>query len=404
MDTLRRLYMIVVQNIRKAREKLPKKEEEPHSFKINDMVLVKDPDAAVFEPRYQPNFRVTAIYGNNRIEVQDERGHKSVRRSAHMKYIAPSEKAIQQLPSEQVVKNYGRSTKLLLAPKDIPNLHFNVRDTDEKGDLSEKTEVMEITDVNTGGMTPLNSDFREHSRNSLESAAGEELELASEQRSVKQALDSKPHSNASEYREHSQKSWNSGKPTDVETPRKLVKRTFSRDTHLQHSGFSKHSQNSRIKQARIVTVSAEDTKCPAANSDFPKDSQNSLSSGERERDNREPKVSPDNSHARCLVMASEFRELSPNSRVKTEGSGGRQKKHHIRPVCSGEPSEYSRDSLGVGNNVSVPSFSWFKSMSQIVGLTATWQDKVEGNPTAAGTASNAKVNTNPVHTEFNFFL
>ena len=43
-------------------------------------------------------------------------------------------------------------------------------------------------------------------------------------------------------------------------------------------------------------------------------------------------------------------------------------------------------------------------MSEIVGLTATWQDKVEGNPMGAGTASNAKVNTNPVHTEFNFFL
>ena len=55
-----------------------------------------------------------------------------------------------------------------------------------------------------------------------------------------------------------------------------------------------------------MTVSAEDTKCPAANSDFPKDSQNSLSSGKRERDNGEPKVSSGNSHARCLVMASEF--------------------------------------------------------------------------------------------------
>ena len=129
-----------------------------------------------------------------------------------------------------------------------------------------------------------------------------------------------------------------------------------------------------------VTVSAEDIKCPAANSDFPKDSQNSLSSGKRERDNGEPKVSFGNSHAQCWVMASEFRELSPNSWVKTEGSGGRQKEHHIRPVCSGEPSKYSRDSLGVGNNVSVPSFSWFKSMSQIVDLTATWQGKVEGNP------------------------
>ena len=77
MDTLRRLYTIVVQNIRKAREKLPKKEDEPHNFKVNNMVLVKDPDAAVFEPRYQPNFRVTAIFGNNRIEVQDEHADTS---------------------------------------------------------------------------------------------------------------------------------------------------------------------------------------------------------------------------------------------------------------------------------------------------------------------------------------
>ena len=215
--------MIVVQNIRKAREKLPKKEEEPHSFKINDMVLVKDPDAAVFKPRYQPNFRVTAIYSNNRIEVQDERGHKSVRRSAHVKYIAPSEKVIQQLPSEQVVKNYGRSSKLLLAEKDIPDLHFDVKDRKEKCDLLEKTEVMEITEVNTGGMTPLNSDFQEHSRNLLESAVGEAQELVSEQKSVKQALESELHSNASEYREHSQKSRSSKKPTDVEPLRKLVK-------------------------------------------------------------------------------------------------------------------------------------------------------------------------------------
>ena len=177
MDTLRRLYMVVVQNIHKAREKLPKKEEEPHNFKVNDMVLVKDPDAAVFEPRYQPNFRVTAIFGNNRIEVQDERGHKSIRRSAHVKYIAPSEKIIQQLPSEQVLKN-GRSTKLLLAPKDIPDLQFDAAERKEEDDSPERTDVIEIMDVNTEDSVtaPQNSDFQEHSRNSLESAAGEAQE------------------------------------------------------------------------------------------------------------------------------------------------------------------------------------------------------------------------------------
>ena len=149
MDTLRRLYMIVVQNIRKAREKLPKKEDEPHNFKVNDMVLVKNPDAAVFEPRYQPNFRVTTVFGNNRIEVQDERGHKSIRRSAHVKYIEPSEKVVKQLPSEHVLKNYGRSSKLLLAEKDTPDLHFDATETKEKSKPLERADVMEIMDVDT---------------------------------------------------------------------------------------------------------------------------------------------------------------------------------------------------------------------------------------------------------------
>ena len=408
MDMLRRLYMVVVQNIRKAREKLPKKEEEPHNFKVNDMVLVKDPDAAVFEPRYQPNFRVTAIFGNNRIEVQDERGHKSIRRSAHVKYIAPSEKVIQQLPSEQVLKNYGRSTKLLLAPKDVPDLQFDAAERKEKDDSPERIDVIEIMDVNTEDSVtaPQNSDFREHSRNSLESAVGEAQERVSEQRSVKQALDPELHSNASEYREHSQKSRNSEKSTNVETSGNIVHQTLERCVHPGDNESREHSQNSRIKHAGIVEVTVGDqiTEHPVASSDFPEDSQNSLPSDERKMDNGEAKVSVGDRDGQCSVAVSEFRELSPNSRVVTEGSGGRQKKHHTRPVCIGEPSEYSCDSLGVGNNVSVPSFSWFKSMSQIVGLTATWQDKVEGNPTGAGTASNAKINTNPVHTEFNFFL
>ena len=188
-----------------------------------------------------------------------------------------------------------------------------------------------------------------------------------------------------------------------EMPGKLAKRTFSRDSHLQHSDFPEHSQNSQIKQV-VVTVNAKDTKLSAISSDFPENSQNSLPSKEREMDNGEANVSFGDRDGQCLTMVSKFRELSLNSRVETEASECRQKKQHTRPVCVGEPSEYSRDLLGVGNNVSVPSFSWLKSMSQIVGLTATWQDKVEGKPMGANAASNAKVNISPVHTEFNFFL
>ena len=155
-----------------------------------------------------------------------------------------------------------------------------------------------------------------------------------------------------------------------------------------------------------MTVSAEDNKCPAVSSNFLKHSQNSLSSGEPELDKGKANVSSRERNGQCLAMVSEFRELSPNSRVETKCSEDKENEQHTKSVCISEPSEYSRDSLGgVGSNVSVPSFSWFKSMSQIVGLTATWQqDKVVGNPTGANTAGNAKANSDPVHTEFSFFL
>ena len=189
---------------------------------------------------------VTAIFGNNRIEIQDEHGHKSIRRSAHVKYIEPSKKVIKQLPSEQILKNYGRSSKLLLAAKDIPILQFKAAEKEEKGDSSERTEVLEITDVDTNGSvtTPQNSDFREHSKNSLKSAAGEAQEQVSEQRGMKKTMDPELHSKTSEYREHSQKSWSSEKATDEETSRNIVHQTLDRCVHPGDSENLEHSQNS----------------------------------------------------------------------------------------------------------------------------------------------------------------
>ena len=279
-----------------------------------------------------------------------------------MKYIEPSEKVEKQLPSKEVIKNYGRSAKLLLAPRDIPDLHFAVTEREDEGDSPDKIDVIELMNVNTEDCCPRNRDFRGHSRNSLESVA------------------------------------------DKETAETKEKRTFSRDMHLQYGECREHSQNSRIQETAgvAVTVSAEDTKCSAVGSDFLEHSQNLLSTGECETDSKEANVSLGDRNGPCSMMISEFRELSPNSQVLEETTEGSPQ--CTKRVCVGEPSEYLRDSPGVGNDVSVPSFSWLKSMSQIVGLTATWHDKVEGNPTGAKTASHAKVNISPVHTEFNFFL
>ena len=111
--------------------------------------------------------------------------------------------------------------------------------------------------------------------------------------------------------------------------------------HLQHSECREHSQNLRIKQAVgvAVTVSAEDTKCSAASSDFPEDSQKSLPKSERETDNVEANVSIGDRDGLCSVVISEFRELSPNSQVVTETSEDRHQ--HTKPMCVSKPSKNS---------------------------------------------------------------
>ena len=226
-DTLRCLYTIVVENIRKAREKKPKvgEEKKPHKFKINDMVLVKDPDSAVFEPRYQPYYRVTAIFGDNRIKVQDEKGHKSLHRSSHVKYVEPSEKIVQQLPSKEILQNYGRSSKLLIAARDIPDLQFDVEKTESGSEVREHSEnslrstgkVIEVieTDVpfqsvsRKPSVTLQDSDYYEHSQNSLDNTAGVTLEQLIMKETAQLDRKVREQETSSKYRECSQNSQSS---------------------------------------------------------------------------------------------------------------------------------------------------------------------------------------------------
>ena len=158
-----------------------------------------------------------------------------------------------------------------------------------------------------------------------------------------------------------------------------------------------------IGNVNVMVVTQED-QCSVGDSDLLEHSLNLLLNGEPKVDTEDVNVSF--SYGQCLTAAREFQEVSSNSWVESECSQGTHHKQSAKSVCISEPSEFSQDSLGgVGYNVSVPKFSWFKSMSQIVGLTAAWQqNKVEGNPVGANTAGNAKINCNPVHTEFNFFL
>ena len=130
MDALQRLYLLAAENIKRAREvkkndqNEEKKDKTAARLKIGDLVLVRDVTSKVFEPRYLPNYRIVAIYGNNHIAVKDESGKVTVRRAGHIKPIEPQEKVIQQLPPAEVYSKFGRATKLLIHPKDVPIVNF----------------------------------------------------------------------------------------------------------------------------------------------------------------------------------------------------------------------------------------------------------------------------------------
>ena len=120
-----------------------------HKFQVNDLVLVKDPELAVFEPRYMPNYRIVAIHGKNRIEVQDEKGNRSIRRTGHVKPCQPTEKVCHQLPPQEVCEQYGRTSKLLLHPKDVPHVPLEVFKEQRQVKKSEdhEAEISSIDDM-----------------------------------------------------------------------------------------------------------------------------------------------------------------------------------------------------------------------------------------------------------------
>ena len=119
------------------------------------------------------------------------------------------------------MKNYGRSSKLLLAEKDIPDLHFDIAETKEKSKPSERADVMEIMNLDTKESAQ-NSDSREHSRNLLESVAGGASHRMNQQESVEKTIVPKLLKGSSEYRELSQKSRSSEKDTGEERSGKIM--------------------------------------------------------------------------------------------------------------------------------------------------------------------------------------
>ena len=297
--------------------------------------------------------------------MQDEKEHKSVRISSHVKYMEPSEKVVQQLPSKKIFLNYGRSAKLLIAEKDIPNPGFQLeepQDTSEDGEHSINSlegagdviqvmecEVLSQSSRESAKDSSQDSEVHEHSINLLSNTAGVAVQLITTETRTKFATDMGPQKKTSEDSE------------DSENSREL-RSTFEMGRSM--NDFN----NNQCDQA--LTGASEFSK---------------------------------------FSMDSWEKSVTRNSDVQPRPQRQSQQDNTPHVTCGGKSSDSSTHSSKcvkcIGNNVSSSKFSWLKSMSQIVGLTAAWhKDKVEGSPVGANTVSSGKANIASVHSEFNFFL
>ena len=97
LEALKNIYQVVAQQLLNSRQRYIKKHhnQQPSvpQLQAGDLILIKNPTAKSFEPKYKGNYRVVKIHGNN-MEIRDFRGNISmvyvtdVKRTTLMEQVA----------------------------------------------------------------------------------------------------------------------------------------------------------------------------------------------------------------------------------------------------------------------------------------------------------------------------
>ena len=173
LNALQCLYTVTAENLRRARQKENTETETSlqNDLKIGDLVLVRDINSGVFEPKYSPNYRIIAIYGNNHIAVKTPDGKVQVRHRGQIKKIDPVDKVISLLPSTEDYQKFGRKTKLLIHPDNIPDTNISLpsrkqakvltedsKNSENYQDLREKLEISSRENTKNDKLQPTTAD------------------------------------------------------------------------------------------------------------------------------------------------------------------------------------------------------------------------------------------------------
>ena len=123
MQALRNMYLIIAENLHKARERsttpYPKKSTP---IQPDQLVTLKVHILKTLDPRYEGTYRAIRIKGNQ-VELA-RNGTVTPNKWAHISNLKPllrADEIIEHLPKESA---FARKTKLALNPDGIPDLNW----------------------------------------------------------------------------------------------------------------------------------------------------------------------------------------------------------------------------------------------------------------------------------------
>ena len=123
LQALRNMYLIIAENLRKARERsgtvCPKNSPK---IQQNQLVTLKVHIRKTLDPRYEGTYRVVSIKGKP--SGTCPKWHSYTHQVAHISHVKPllrADEIIEQLPKDNA---FARKTKLALNPDKIPDLEW----------------------------------------------------------------------------------------------------------------------------------------------------------------------------------------------------------------------------------------------------------------------------------------
>ena len=117
------MYLIVAENLRKARmrDKNPKK--WTHTIRPNDLVMVKKHLRKTFDPKYSGTFHVLSIKSNQaQVTLVGLKHNPQMVHVSPLKQVFPTDIVIDEIPD---YSTFGRKTKLAIHPDQIPDFGWH---------------------------------------------------------------------------------------------------------------------------------------------------------------------------------------------------------------------------------------------------------------------------------------